>query len=292
MGPKLALVTSSLQDALTGITSLQADITAVAGRVGSLETRADTTDQRLDAAERQLASVLRDMQQIQLQSRTVERSVVKLSQVQPDDPTLRPEWQTDNRPTNSGLLVISLTDPLPRTALGFVASHISDNVDSADWQWLGSSPNKPVKEHYIQMAGNPTLAADRVTKIVSLQKLSPMNYLKHETLVNGKSIQAYLNRDQNAASKRMDMISRKLRLAMREFHPHLKFYVHTLSTSEAIGQIGFDNLVKVRVDPTSKEVSFEWREQAVTAHSVASADVQASFNAKFRAPRAAPVCED
>ena len=134
VGQKFALVTNSLQETLSGINSIQADLVTVTGRVGDLEQRADSSDKRLDAAERQLATVLRDMQQIQLRSRTVERSVEHLSQVQPDDPTLRPEWQTDNRPTNTGLLVISLTDPLPRTSLGFVASHVSDNVDSAHWQ--------------------------------------------------------------------------------------------------------------------------------------------------------------
>jgi hypothetical protein len=292
VGQKFALVTSSLQEALAGINSIQADLNTVTGRVGDLEQRADTSDQRLDAAERQLATVLRDMQQIQLRSRTVERSVEHLSQVQPDDPTLRPEWQTDNRPTNTGLLVISLTDPLPRTSLGFVASHVSDNVDAANWQWLGDAPNKPLKEHFIQMAGNPTLAADRVTKIISLQKISPMNYLKHETQAGGKTIQAFLNRDQNAASKRMDMISRKFRRVMHELHPNLKFYFHVLSTSEAVGQVGYDNLVRVRVDPTSKEVSFEWRAQALTDHSIVSADAEVNFSTKFRAPRALPVWED
>ena len=288
-GQKFTVVTNSLQEALAGINSIQADLAAVAGRVGGLEQRADTSDQRLDIVERKLAAVLKDTQQLQLSSRTVQRSVEVLSQTQPDDPTLLPEWQTDNRPTNSGLLVVSLTDPLPRTSLGFIANHVSDNVDPANWKWLGDTPLRPLKEHYIQMAGNPTLAADRVTKIISLQKISPMNYLKHVTQVGDKSVQAFLNRDQNAATKRMDMISRKLRRVMQELYPNLKFYFHILSTSEAVGQVGFDNLVRVLIDPVTKAPSFEWRAQPLVTHAVVSADVEASFSAKFRPPRPPPV---
>ena len=59
-----------------------------------------------------------------------------------------------------------------------------------------------------------------------------------------------------------------------------------------MGQVGYDNLVRVRVDPTSKEVGFEWREQTLRDHNVVSTDVELNFSAKFRAPRALPVWED
>ena len=159
---------------------------------------------------------------------------------------------------------MSLSELAPRAALTEMDAHLNLHLGQNQWRFVGPDDNKEIREHAIICNGDARTAALSVEKNMAAQKLNAGNWERHFVQHGVNTIQVYINRDKHLATRKLAFICTEIKRSVQDLSPDTRLYHNIFNTTTASIQVlGSMNLVRVRVDPTSKDVILDWDKDGV-----------------------------